>query len=297
MADSGRGTVMPPATVTRTPTEIKERSRRSRASARPARPRRGLSASVVAGQVGLVLIVLAVWELCAVTGYVDPLFIGRPTVIFQRLGAQLVSPTTYVDAASTVGGWFLGWVLASGVAIVFAFMITRSLWVREVIEPITVAINGLPRVAFAPLFVLWFGIGLTSKIAMSFSIAFFVVFANTLAAIDGVDRDHVLLAKVSGATSRQTFRKFVLPGAVPTIFAGLELGAIFAMLGTVAGELLAGSEGLGVKLSLYGSQFQTNDYFATLVILGALSLAITQILRAIRRKALHWKLLDSAAAN
>lgn len=281
-----------PATVVRDPLYLStENTANKRARAKLFKK----SGTVAAGQIGLVVTVLGIWELCAVTGVVNQLFIGRPTLIFRQLWVQLTTPGTWNDVTSTVGGWFLGWLLAAIAAIVFAFLITRSDMLRNIVEPITVAINGLPRVAFAPLFVLWFGIGMTSKVAMSFSIAFFVVFANTLAAIDGVDRDQALLAKVIGASPRQAFRKFVLPGAIPTIFAGLELAAIFAMLGTVAGELLAGSSGLGVKLALYGSQFQTNDYFATLTILGVISLLITQTLRMIRRRTLHWQLLDESA--
>lgn len=281
-----------PATVVRDPLHLSAKNTVDKRRRKQVFKKSGV---VLLGQVGLVVAVLGIWEWCARSGVINPLFIGRPTLILKQLWVQLTTPTTWNDAASTVGGWFLGWVLASFAAIIFAFIITRSETLRNIVEPITVAINGLPRVAFAPLFVLWFGIGLTSKIAMSFSIAFFVVFANTLAAIDGVDRDQALLAKVIGATPRQAFRKFVLPGAVPTIFAGLELAAIFAMLGTVAGELLAGSSGLGVKLALYGSQFQTNDYFATLTILGVISLLITQILRKIRKRTLHWQLLDESA--
>lgn len=280
---------MPPATVAPSPTELSE----ERKHARNKRQAKSIGL-IVSGQVLLVLIVLGVWEWLAVTGTINPLFIGQPTKVIQQLFAQLSTQTVYVDALSTVAGWFLGWVLASITAVLFAYVVTRSNLLRNIIEPITVAINGLPRIAFAPLFVLWFGIGVASKVAMSFSIAFFVVFANTLAAIDGVDRDQTLLAKVIGATERQAFRKFILPGAIPTIFAGLELAAIFAMLGTVAGELLAGSEGLGVKLALYGTQFQTNDYFATLIILGVITLTITQILRAIRRRLLHWQILEDA---
>lgn len=292
---------LPPAVVTQTPTQIQERSQK----ARNVFGRRGRSwAIVIAGQVVLVGAILAVWQWLAVSGTVNPLFIGEPVKIFQRLFVQLgivqdsaaaVSTTIWPDVSSTLQGWFYGWILASITAIIVAFLVTRIAVIRNIIEPLTVAINGLPRIAFAPLFVLWFGIGVTGKVAMSFSIAFFVVFANTVAAIDGVDRDLALLAKVIGATERQTFTKFVFPGAIPTIFAGLELAAIFAMLGTVASELLAGSQGLGVKLALFGAQFQTNDYFATLTVLGVITLAITQILRMIRRRALRWKLLDDAA--
>src|SRR5699024_7795860 len=130
---------------------------------------------IVSGQVLLVLIVLGVWEWLAVTGTINPLFIGQPTKVIQQLFAQLSTQTVYVDALSTVAGWFLGWVLASITAVLFAYVVTRSNLLRNIIEPITVAINGLPRIAFAPLFVLWFGIGVASKVAMSFSIAFFVV--------------------------------------------------------------------------------------------------------------------------
>ena len=156
--------------------------------------------------------------------------------------------------------------------------------------------NSLPRVALAPLILLWFGIGMSSKVALSFSLAFFVVASNTRAGIESAEADRLLLARVLGATNLQTFMKFILPGAVPNIITGLQLGFIFGMLATVAGEMIAGQNGLGVRLQYFASAFRMNEYFATLVILVVGTTAFSSLLSLLRRHLLRWQLTELGRA-
>jgi len=159
------------------------------------------------------------------------------------------------------------------------------------LQPFFTAMNSLPRVALAPLFVMWFGIGALSKVALAASLVFFVVLLNTMAGIQGVDRDHLILARSLGATPTQTFLKFILPSAIPSFFAGLELGKIYGFLGTVAGEMLAGEAGIGVRLQAYSGLFQTNEFFAALLLLVLITTTISIVLRAVRVRLLWWQAL------
>jgi NitT/TauT family transport system permease protein len=128
-----------------------------------------------------------------------------------------------------------------------------------------------------------------SKIVLAASITFFVTFYATMVGVDSVDRDHLLLAKALGASRSQVFLKFVIPSAIPSIFAGLQLGFVYGMLGTVAGEMLAGYAGLGVVLTRQAALFQMDGYFATLTILAILTTAISGILEIVKRRLLRWQ--------
>jgi NitT/TauT family transport system permease protein len=182
-----------------------------------------------------------------------------------------------------------GAAIASFLGIACAFALAQSdIW-RRIFDPYFTVLNGLPRVALAPLFLLWFGIGPMSKITLAASITFFVMFYNTMAGVDSVDRDHLLLAKALGASRLQVFLKFVVPSAIPSIFAGLQLGFVYGMLGTVASEMLAGQAGLGVLLTRQAALFQMDEYFATLMLLALATTAISGLLEVLMRRLLQWQ--------
>ncbi|MCY1157428.1 MAG: transporter permease [Citricoccus sp.] len=245
--------------------------------------------SVPLGWVVFGLVLFGTWELCAATGVINPVYFGQPSMIIQSLFQNLFGELLYVHTVATFTGVIIGWILASVLGIITALALSASPYMLKVIEPYFTMANSLPRVALAPLFLLWFGLGVEAKIALAFSLAFFVVFSNTLAGVQSAESERKLLARVLGASKIQTFRKFVLPGAVPGIFTGLELGFIFGMLAAVAGEMLAGRAGLGVQLQFYANSFQMNEYFATLIILVAGTMLFSWLLRAIRRRLLRWQ--------
>lgn len=150
-------------------------------------------------------------------------------------------------------------------------------------------VNAMPRIALAPLFLLWFGLGVGSKIAVGFSLTFFIVLSATVAGIRGVNADHLLLSKSLGATQQQVFFKVTLPSAVPVIFSGLRLGLIFALLGVVGAELIAAEHGLGQTLSYLQSTFSMDGVMGLLLLLALLGLAVTTLMNRLERSLLDWQ--------
>lgn len=245
--------------------------------------------AVFAGWFVVAFMIFGGWEWAVRDGRMDPVYVGQPSKIFTHFLEMLVTPVITVDAVATFSGALLGWALASVAGIVVTLLLTRSRYLTRVVDPFFTALNSLPRVALAPLILLWFGIGLSSKVALSFSLAFFVVASNTRAGVESAEADRLLLARVLGATNLQTFLKFILPGAVPNIITGLQLGFIFGMLATVAGEMIAGQSGLGVRLQYFASAFRMNEYFATMVILVIGTTAFSGLLAVLRRYLLRWQ--------
>jgi ABC-type nitrate/sulfonate/bicarbonate transport system permease component len=249
---------------------------------------------VWAARLFLLLLLCGAWELTAKQRWMNPVFIGRPSGILRAFWQGIQGPLLAVDARATVQSTVVGFLLAAAAGIVVAVVLSRIRMLEEIFQPLFTAMNSLPRVALAPLFVMWFGVGALSKVALAASLVFFVVFLNTMAGIQGVDRDHLTLARVLGASPAQTFLKFTLPSAIPSIFAGLELGMIYGFLGTVAGEMLAGEQGIGVQLQAYSGLFKTDEFFAALLLLVLITTTISIVLRAIRIRLLWWQTLGLA---
>ncbi len=244
---------------------------------------------VMLGWVGVLLVVGGGWQFAVVNGLIDPIFTGTPTKIVDKFLGFIVGDVLAVHARATLLAALAGAGIASIFGISCAFILAQSdIW-RRIFNPYFTVFNGLPRVALAPLFMLWFGIGPMSKIVLAASITFFVTFYSTMVGVDSVDRDHLLLAKALGASRLQVFLKFVVPSAIPSIFAGLQLGFVYGMLGTVASEMLAGEAGLGVVLTRQAALFQMDEYFATLTLLGLATTAISGLLELLRLRLLRWQ--------
>jgi NitT/TauT family transport system permease protein len=244
---------------------------------------------VWSGRFVILAVVCGLWELTAQRGWMNPVFIGIPSQIAGDFLKALTGPVLTLDARATVVSTLIGFALAAVAGIVMAMVLTQVPVLDEMVQPFLTALNSMPRVALAPLFVMWFGVGLESKVALSASLVFFVVLLNTMAGIQGVDRDHLALARSLGAKPVEIFIKIKLPSAIPSIFAGIELGMIYGFLGTVAGEMLAGERGIGVRLQEYSGLFKTNEFFAALLLLVTITTTISVVLRAIRRRLLRWQ--------
>jgi NitT/TauT family transport system permease protein len=156
-------------------------------------------------------------------------------------------------------------------------------------DPYISAFNVLPRIALVPLFILWFGLGVGSKIALGVSLTFFIVLSSTVAGIRGVSQDHVTLTRTLGASSRQMFFSVTLPGAVPVLFSGLRLGVIYALLGVVGAEVIASERGLGQQLAYLGSTFNVNGVWSLLFDLALIGVLIMKLMNWIERRLLHWQ--------
>ena len=235
-------------------------------------------------------IFLGIWEYAAAAQWVNPMFIGRPSGVASYLWHNLFQDTyIWKELGWTLAGTFLSFVIGSLAAVVVGLLFVVWPQLEKFLDPYFTAINVMPRIALAPLFILWFGLGLGSKIAVGVSLVFFIVLSNTVAGIRGVSQDHITLSKTLGTTPMQLFFLVTLPGAVPVIFSGLRLGLIFAMLGVVGTEIIASEHGLGQQLALLGNLFDINGVLGLLMVLSVLGVVITYSMTALESRLLKWQ--------
>ncbi len=241
--------------------------------------------------------VLGLWELTARERWFNPLLIGQPSEIAPQFWQLFGSSVVTVDLGVTVEETIIGFVAGSVGGIVFAFILIRFQTLQQALMPLLTALNSLPRIALAPVFILWFGLGPASKIAVSISLVFFILLLNTMAGLSQTDRDLLLLARTVGASEQQRLFKFVLPAAVPVLAAGLELGLIYSFLGAVAAEIIGGESGLGVVLNFDASVFRTDHFFATLLLLAIVTTVATTVMRRVEHRLLRWHYIEMRGAR
>jgi NitT/TauT family transport system permease protein len=234
--------------------------------------------------------VLGAWELSAMHGRLDPLFFGQPSGVVAYLRAHLLSTgTMWRDLGWTMTATMLAFASGSVVAVAVGLLFVACPRLGRFADPYLTALNAMPRIALAPLFILWFGLGVSSKVAVGISLVFFIVLASTVAGVRGIDPDHVTLARSFGAGPAAVLFRIALPGAVPTIFAGLRLSLIFAMLGVVGSEIIASEHGLGQRLAYLSATFDMNGLLAVLMVMSAVGVALSAAMNELERRLLAWR--------
>lgn len=238
---------------------------------------------------GLVVLVGA-WELASRAGLVNSLFIGSPLGIAKfMLNGMFHETYLWTDAAATLEATLFAFLIGSLAGILAGLVFVTYPAVEEFFEPFTAALNSLPRIALAPLFLLWFGLGIGFKVALGASLSFFIMLSATIAGARSANGDHLTLFRTLGATRLQTFAKVVLPGAVPTVFSGLRLSLVYSLLGVVTAELLASRAGLGQRVSFLGGTFDTNGVFAVLLILALIGGLLSNSMTLFEKWLLRWR--------
>jgi NitT/TauT family transport system permease protein len=256
--------------------------------AQTARRRETLSIFVL--QVISLVVFFLLWELVSDRKWIDPLFIGSPSKIFQYLyTAMFVDQSLFKEAGWTLWATAAAFVLGSVSGIAFGLLFVVWPPVERFFDPLFSALNALPRIALAPLFILWFGLGSSSKIALGFSLTFFIVLSSTVAGARSVDSDWLILSRMLGASRAKMFFKVTLVSAVPTIFAGLRLGLIYALLGVIGGEIIASQHGLGQMLTYLAGTFDTNGVFGVLFFLALLGVTLIKLMSVLENHLLRWK--------
>ncbi|HEY9273017.1 MULTISPECIES: ABC transporter permease [Achromobacter] len=233
---------------------------------------------------------LALWQLAASMSWVDQLLIGSPLGIASYLRANLFGEgALLVDFGWTMLGTLAAFALGTFAAIATGVLFVVSPRLERAFEPILAAANSMPRIALAPLFLIWFGLGLASKVAIGFSLCYFIVLSGTVAGGRSVSQDHSVLSVTLGASPWRKFIHFTLPTAVPTIFSGLRLGLVYSLLGVVGGEIIASEHGLGQQLSLLSSQFNTNGVLGILLLLALTGAGINGLMNIVENALLRWR--------
>jgi NitT/TauT family transport system permease protein len=228
-------------------------------------------------------------ELATAKGWLDPTFFGRPSGVLAFLKDNISSGKLWSDLGWTLLGTSISFTLGSVAAMSVGLLFIAFPIVEKFLDPYFNALNVMPRIALAPLFILWFGLGLGSKIAVGFSLTFFIVLSSTIAGIRGVSQDHVTLCKTLGASPLTIFFQVTLPGAVPVIFSGLRLGLIYALLGVIGAEIIASEHGLGQSIAYLGSTFDVNGVMALLMVLALLGVTVVFLMTWLEKRLLHWQ--------
>lgn len=240
-------------------------------------------------RMALVAAFFAVWELEAAQGWLDPIFFSRPSAIFLDLGKLVITGEIFYNAWVTLGEALTGFSLGALLGILMAFTLAASPFWSQVLDPIIFLLYGIPRIALAPLFILWFGLGIASKVVFAFVLVLFLVFFNIFAGLKGVDQDMVNAVKVMGASRGQLLHKVIFPAISPWVMAGLKSGVGMSLLGAIVGEYVGGNAGLGWMINSAAGLFETTRVFSALIALGFLVLGVNEALNRLERRLLKWQ--------
>ncbi len=245
--------------------------------------------SVLLLRAALVVGLALVWEATSGLGLVDKFWISSPLLVGAELWRSLLSGALIDNVLYSVYEAFVAFVLASVLGIVTGLMVSRSpLW-DEVLAPFVTAVNSMPRVALAPLIILWFGIGITAKVVTAMTLVYFILFVNTAAGAKNVDPDLLTIARLMRASELEMLRLVVLPSALPWIFAGLNLGLTYSLLGVVVAEILSSNRGIGFMIANSAGNFNTTGVFVGLLALVVVASALNGVMRMFERRLFRWK--------
>jgi NitT/TauT family transport system permease protein len=236
--------------------------------------------------VGSFLLIFVIWDL-AVRWFKLPAYLLPPPLVVFNTIIQDWS-TLWVHMLWTTGAILSGFVLAAVVAIPLAMLIVISPTLGRLIYPPMVATQAVPKIALAPLFIVWFGFGLYPKIAVAFLIAFFPIVIDTIIGLRSIEPGMLQLARSMGAPRWRIFLKLRLPNALPMIFGGLKVASTFAVVGALTGEFVGSDKGLGYVLVQASGNLNTALLFATLVLLSAVAMAFFYVVEMVERVMIPW---------
>jgi NitT/TauT family transport system permease protein len=253
------------------------------------RRRRGRRARLVlATRAGVVLLILGLWQLLS-GRVIQPFLISNPIDVAKKLVDVLGTSAMEHDISVTGTEFVYGWAIGAACGAVLGWSLGTVKFLGEVFEPIINAVNGIPKVALAPMFLLWFGLGIGSKVVLASTIVFFVVFYNVFAGMRNVPQPLREVAKVMGASRMFVVRKVVIPSVAVPLFAALKAGVSLAMIGVIAGEYVSAQDGLGYYTMTATQNFDPAGLFAAIMIIVAMVVAGYAIIGFFERRALAWQ--------
>jgi len=264
-----------------------------------AAPRRSWRPPKHVGSLLLLVALLAFWEFGTRFFHV-PKFLLPPVsdVVVAMARGLNASPFAkdglWLHTFVTLGEIVLGFTLGSAIGLALAIVISEFETLDDLLRPYVAALQSLPKVAVAPIIVMWMGFGIGSKVAIVCLITFFPVLVTSIAGFKAIDLDRIDLLRSLSATRWQIFSKAKFPSALPYIFAGLDMAAAFSVVGAVVGEFVGAQAGLGVMILQMDGQLDTAGSFAVFVILSLLGIAMTSLLRLVRRHVLSWMPVDES---
>lgn len=243
-------------------------------------------------QLGALIAFVALWEILVRTEVANPILVPAASGVIAQLSGDVVEIVTggpmRTHFMTTLIEILVGFVAAVVIGVGLGAAMSEFALFRRAVYPYVIAINSTPRIAFAPLFIIWFGFGLASKVAMVIAIATLPVLVNTIAGLGATSADMLQLMRSVGATRWQTFVKVRVPTALPYLFAGLETAIVFAAVGAVVAEFAGGNEGLGYVTLIGQELFQLDRAFSAIALLMVQGFVLHRLVVITRRRTVFW---------
>src|SRR3954462_13403653 len=235
----------------------------------------------------VLVILLAAWQGGSL--WLGNYLLSSPWAVATRFVASLFNGELVFHGGYTINEALAGCVIGGVPAVLLPFLLRRQPIVVAILDPFMVGGSGAPKLAFAPLFILWFGIGIESKIALVAAVVFFIVYFSTLSGVRALEPKLVQMAQVIGASERQVGRHIVFPGAVPAIFAGFRIAVPYAIGAAVIAELISSNRGLGYLVQTGAMNFDTTSVFAAIVAATLLTIGADWLMTALEALLLRWR--------
>jgi NitT/TauT family transport system permease protein len=264
------------------------------------RPRRANPlASTRVQSVLLLITLLGSWEaavrLFKVSKHLVPPVSDIGVALWRGLAtAPMAKDGFWYHGGVTLAEILLGFFIGSGVGLAIGIVVSQMPKLEALLEPYVAALQSVPKVAVAPIIVVWLGFGISSKVMIICLLTFFPVLVTSIAGFRAVDPDRIDLLRSLSATPWQIFRKAKFPSALPYVFAGLNMAAAFSVVGAVVGEFVGAQAGLGVLILQMEAQADTGGSFAVCVVLSLIGILLTGLLRRVQRRVLHWMPADAS---
>jgi NitT/TauT family transport system permease protein len=236
-----------------------------------------------------VLLALALWQAIWSAGRISPLFFTGPSTVAARFWEEWTRGRLKQDLAYSGTNFAIGVGLAIAAGVALGVIIGWYRRLAMVFEPFVNALYATPRVALIPLILIWFGIGMWSKVFIVFINAFFPVLINTIGGIRATDADLLRAARAFCASDWQIFKTVAIPGAVPFILTGVRQSVALGLIGVVVGEMFGGSQGIGYMVNYGGQTFQTDTVFMGVVIIALSGIVLTWLAERLEKRFSRWR--------
>ena len=238
---------------------------------------------------GSLLLVIAVWEMAWQAQLISPLFFSGPSAIAKQLAYTWTRGNLKSDLVYSGTNFVLGFGAAIVAGVALGILVGWYKTLRLLLNPMLTALYATPRVAMIPLILIWFGIGMWSKVFIVFISAFFPILVNTVGGMRAIDRDLLRAARAFCASDWQIFRTIAIPGSVPFILTGIRQGVALGLIGVVVGEMFGGSQGIGFMVAYGGQTFSTDTLFVGVIIIAAAGIALTWLAERLERRFSQWR--------
>lgn len=244
--------------------------------------------NMILARLGILVALLLFWQFASGT-LIQSYLVSSPTAIATTFWNWLLDGRILFHAGITALEAVAGFLLGAFVGMTIGVILGRAEKLAELLNPFIMAFYSIPKIALAPLFIIWFGIGIEMKILLTATIVFFLVFLNTYTGVRNVSPELMNILRLMGASERDVLKMVVLPSAVVWVFTGLRLSVPYAMIGAIVGEMIAANRGLGYLLSHASSQFNTAGVFAALVAIITMSVMMNTAVSYVAKLAMPWE--------